>query len=107
MHLIIKHRGRDVARVSDQILTDDYDCQACGRHIFLCAAVNHAEFCNIQRLRKEAGRDIRHQRYVACLRQIMINCAIDRIIHADIEIIRIRREICFVELWDVRKGFIL
>ena len=97
LDLIVEHGRRDVTRFAKQIFADNADGKTCGGDILLCTTVNHTEFCNIQRLRQEAGGNIRNQRHVAGVGQFVINRAVNGVIHADIEIICVRRKGGFVK----------
>ena len=59
---VFKH-GRSAFHdiVADQILTDDDDDYAGRSDIFLNAAVDHAVFCNIHRLRQETRGHVGYQ----------------------------------------------
>ena len=106
LDLIVEHGRRDVTCFAEQVLADNANGKTCGRHILLCAAVNHTEFCNIQRLRQEAGGNIRNQRHVAGVGQFVIYRAVNGVVHADIEIIRVRRKGGFVKFRNIRESLV-
>ena len=69
--------------------SDDHDDHAGRSDIFLNAAVDHAVFLHIHRLRKETGRYVRHKCFSFRVRKFLELRAVDRIVLTDIDIVRI------------------
>ena len=105
--LIVEHGRGDVAGVTHEILTDDDHGQTGGRHVLLRTGIQHTEAADVDRLGQDAGRHVRDQRNIARLRQFMINRAVDGVVHADVEIVRIGGEGGRIQLRDVRERLVL
>ena len=107
MRLVVKHRGGDVHRVADEVLADDDHREAGRRHVLLRAGIQHREAAHVDGLAQDAGGDVRHQGHVARLGQLRVARAVDRVVHADVEVIRVLREGCGVQIRNVGEGLIL
>ena len=88
--LIAQHGRRAGQAVSDQILAHHRDGHAGRSHILLDAAPKDAVIRNLFGRRKEAGGDIGDQGLSLSVRRLMEDRAVNRIVFAEIEIVRIR-----------------
>ena len=69
------------------LLFDDDDGESCRRHIFLCTCIDKTELGNVKRLAHDAGGDISYERDIACIGKLVVNCAVDCVVHTDIYIV--------------------
>ena len=107
MDLIVEHGRADILRVTNQVVANDDYGQTCGRHILLSAGVKDTELADVDRAGEDAGADISYQRNIAGIGQLMINRAVDRVVHADVEVVRIGSEGRLVELRNIGESFVL
>ena len=98
--LIVEHGRRDVSRVAEQVFADDADGETCGGDVLLSAAVEHAELRDVEGLGQEAGRDVSDERYIAGLGEVTDDVAVDGLVHADVEVVRIGTELGGVDFRD-------
>ena len=66
------------------------------------AGIQQAKLAHINGLGENAGGNIRHQGHAAGVRQLVPHRAVDGVVHADVEVIRVRPELVFVErrMWE-------
>ena len=105
--LIIEHGGADGCGVTDQVFPDDDDGEACGSHILLCAGVDHTVFADVHRLTEDAGGEVRNDGNIAGIGQLMEAGAVDGIVVAQVEVVRIRGKLLGIQFGDVGEGLIL
>ena len=79
--------------MTHQILADDDNCHARRSHVLLRAAVDNAVLGEINRLGHDVGGHICYHRNLAGLRIVVPLGAEDRVVGADIEVIRLRIEV--------------
>ena len=89
--------------MSKKVLTDDHHREACRGHVLLRAGVDHSVLRHVYRLGKDAGRKIRHQRYVSCLGKGMPFGSEDGIVLADMHVVRVGVQRQFFLLRDTRE----
>ena len=106
MGFVIKHRRRNIHCLADQILTDDDNSKSRRAHVFLSTGINHGEFGNIDRFRKNAGTHIRHKRNIAGFRQFSKASAVNGIVPANMEVVCVLVKSRRVELRNIRKCFV-
>ena len=87
--LIAQHGRRAGQAVPDQILAHHRDCHTGRSHILLYAAPEDAVIRDLLGRRKEAGGDIGDQGLSLGIRRLMKDCAVNRIVFAEIEVVRI------------------
>ena len=104
---VVQHRGRDVQRVAEQVVPDDDDGHARRADVLLRAGKGDAELGDVVLLREDAGGQVRHQRHAAGLRQPGVARAVDRVVAADVEVVRVAAELRLVPVRDLRIADVL
>ena len=94
MSLVIQisgNRGGQV--VPDQILPDDDNRHAGGTHVFLNAAPDQAVLADVAGTGQEHGGLVADQHMALGVGQVVIGRAVDRLVLADIDIVRVIRNV--------------
>ena len=106
MGRVIEHCGGNIHSVTYKILTYYNNGNAGGGNIFLRTRIQNAEFCNINRFREYAAWNISHKRHIARIGQLVVFCAVNGVVHTNVNIIRLGVEIGAGGFRDIRKGLI-
>ena len=107
MGFVIKVNRRILRCESDQVFPDDDDGHTRRSDIFLRTCPDHAESADIHFLTENAGGHIRNQRNISGIRNIREFGAVNRVVIADVHIVRIRSEIFSADFRDVAVGVLL
>ncbi len=81
---------RDAHLMPEQILADDDKGETGGRQILLHTGVDHGKLRDIHGLGHDAGGHIGHQRHISGIRNVLVCRSEDRVVPADMDIIRVR-----------------
>ena len=78
-----------------------------GATFFLRASVQKAEFRDVDRAAQNTGGNVRDERHAAGIGQLLEHGAVDRVVHADVEVVRVGAELIFVERRDAAEVVVL
>ena len=90
---IVTHRGADGVHVVEHIFADNHDGKPGRRNVLLRACIDHGKLGNIDGPRKNAGGKVRYQRHIARIGDIIPAGAVNRVVEADVDVVRIRAEL--------------
>ena len=95
---IVTKRGCERQVVAEQVFADDDDSETGRCDILLSSGIDHAELGYVDRTAHYAGRHVGHERYVACVGDIVPTGTVNRIIEADMYIVGFRIKLKLVLL---------
>ena len=99
--LILQIDGQVGQIVADEILADDDDDHAGGADVLLHAGVDHAVIADVAGLGEEHGRLVGHEDVTLGVGQSVPRHAVDRLIFADVDIVRVLGDVEVGAVGDV------
>ena len=91
MGAVVKHRGDVTGYLSQRVLADDCEDDACRAYVLLCTAVDEVILGDVYRAGHDVGGHVGNEG-AGNVKVLMNLCAVDGVVGGDVQIVKVCRD---------------